>query len=382
MKLVVFGLAVSSSWGNGHATLWRSLALGLARLGHTLVFFERDVPYYRSHRDLTELPGGRLVLYRTWEQIRSEAVAELARTDAALVTSYCPDAIAASDLIFESAVPVRAFYDLDTPVTLSRLKRGEQVPYLPEDGLGDFDVALSFTGGAALHALESELGARVAVPLYGSVDPTTHCPTPGRAQFAADLSYLGTYSADRQQALAALLLEPAGKLPNRRFFLGGSQYPADFPWTSNLFYMPHVAPPDHPAFYCSSPLTLNVTRAPMVDTGWCPSGRLFEASACGTPVLSDVWPGLEDFFEPGKEILLARSADEAIDWLSRPREELASVGAAARKRTLQEHTGEVRARQLVDCLSQFSRIAAHARPDPSVAFRTSGAALDTAPEVN
>lgn len=381
MKLVVFGLAVSSSWGNGHATLWRSLARGLAKLGHTLVFFERDVPYYRSHRDLTDLPGGRLILYRDWEQIRFDAMQELAHGDAGMVTSYCPDAVAAAELLMESSIPVRSFYDLDTPVTLNRFKRGEPVPYVPEAGLGGFDVVLSFTGGAALRALETELGARVAVPLYGSVDPTTHCPTPGRDQFASDLSYLGTYSADRQAALSTLLLEPAKQLPHRRFFLGGSQYPADFPWTTNLFYLPHVAPPDHPAFYCSSPLTLNVTRAPMVETGWCPSGRIFEASACATPVLSDVWPGIEDFFEPGKEILLARTTEEAMSWLSRPREELARIGAAARRRTLFEHTGEVRARQLVEYLRQFSRLATHTRVDPGV-MRSGSNLRDAAPEVS
>ncbi|HMA94060.1 MAG TPA: glycosyltransferase [Polyangiaceae bacterium] len=187
--------------------------------------------------------------------------------------------------------------------------------------------------------------------------------------------------AKQLRALAAPLLEPAKHLPHRRFFLGGSQYPADFPWTTNLFYLPHVAPPDHPAFYCSSRLTLNVTRAPMVETGWCPSGRIFEASACATPVLSDVWSGIEDLFEPGKEILLAHTTEEAIDWLSRPREELASIGAAARRRTLFEHTGEIRARQLVDCLRQFSRLAAHTRLDPSV-IRSSANMRDTAPEVN
>lgn len=355
MNLVVFGLTMSSSWGNGHATLWRALANGLAQLGHSLTFFEHDVPYYGSYRDYGEIPNGRLILYRDWEEVCAEAVSELAHADAGVITSYCPDASAATRVLFESSVPVRAFYDLDTPVTLARLDAGERVDYLPREGLAEFDVILSFTGGAALDQLETRLGARRAVPLYGGVDPQTHRPVSSDPRFAAHLSYLGTYSADRQQALQALLLAPSAALPNQRFLLGGSLYPNDFPWSKNLFYLPHVAPPEHPAFYCSSPLTLNVTRGPMVAMGWCPSGRLFEAAACGVPVLSDIWRGLDDFFEPGKEILLAQNTDEAIDLLLRPASELSRIGEAARKRTLREHTGLVRARQLVEALDGVPR---------------------------
>jgi spore maturation protein CgeB len=334
------------------------LAKGLAQLGHSLTFFERDVPYYGAYRDYTELPNGRLSLYRTWEEVCAEAATELALADAGIVTSYCHDAAVATRVLFESPVPVRAFYDLDTPVTLARLEAGESVDYLPSEGLGGFDVVLSFTGGAALQELQTRLGARHTVPLYGGVDPQTHRPVPPEARFAAHLSYLGTYSADRQRALEALLLAAAAALPNRRFLLGGSLYPTDFPWSTNLFYFPHVAPPEHPAFYCSSPLTLNVTRGPMVAMGWCPSGRIFEAAACGVPVLSDVWSGLEDFFEPGNEILLAQDTEQAIDILSRPTSELSRIGEAARKRTLNEHTGVVRARQLIEALDGAPQVTA------------------------
>lgn len=351
VKLVVFGLTMSSSWGNGHATLWRSLAKGLARLGHSLTFFERDVSYYQLHRDLSEMPNGRLVLYRDWQTARADAREELLTAGAGLVTSYCPDARAATELLFESRVPIRAFYDLDTPVTLSRVLTGDTVPYLPANGLGEFDLVLSFTGGSALRSLETHLNARVAFPLYGSVDPDTHHPVRPQSRFSADLSYLGTYSADRQHALTQLMLRPAIRTPQRRFLLAGSLYPPDFPWTTNLFYLPHVAPPEHAAFYCSSPLTLNVTRAPMVESGWCPSGRLFEAAACGTPALSDAWPGIEDFFEPGREILLARNTEEAERCIARPPADLRRIGEAAKRRALSEHTGLARARQLMDTLT-------------------------------
>lgn len=350
MKLVVFGLTFSSSWGNGHATLWRALAGGLARAGHRLVFFERDVPYYRPHRDCTAVPGGVLHLYESWEAVRARAAGELADADAALVTSYCPDGTQACELVLASDAPVRAFYDMDTPVTLARLRAGEPVDYVPPDGLSGFDVVLSFTGGRALDALRNQLGAGHAVPLYGSVDPEVHGPMPPHDDFRSDFSHLGTYAADRQAALSELFLEPADHLPDRRFLIGGSQYPAEFPWRRNVFYVHHVRPPDHSAFYCSSPLTLNVTRGPMAAMGHCPSGRLFEAAACGVAVLSDDWEGLGTFFDPGTEILVARDRNDALRALSMRPTEIAEVGRAARARTLREHTGDRRAQELVQIL--------------------------------
>lgn len=355
MRIVVFGLTISSSWGNGHATLWRALAGGLARDGHELVFFERDASWYASHRDFAFVPGGQLHLYADFESVRASAARELGRADAALVSSYCPDGPEASELVLGSKVPVRAFYDMDTPITLARIAAGERVPYLPRDGLARFDLVLSFTGGRALDALRERLCARKVAPLYGSVDPDVHGPVSPSPDFAADASYLGTYAEDRQGALEALFLEPADRLKHKRFLLGGSQYPEAFPWRANLFYVQHVAPPQHAAFYCSSPITLNVTRSPMARMGFCPSGRLFEAAACGTAVLSDAWEGLEAFFTPGSEILLARSTAEAVSILAASREALAAVGRAARARALRDHTGLHRARELVDHLSDAAR---------------------------
>ncbi|HEX2643993.1 MAG TPA: glycosyltransferase [Thermoanaerobaculia bacterium] len=354
MKLAIFGLTLSSSWGNGHATLWRGLCRALAGLGHQVVFFERDVPYYATTRDLFELPGTDLVLYSDWESILPRARQETADADVAMVTSYCPDGVAATSLVLDAAAadggPLGVFYDLDTPVTLSQLRAGQSVSYIGPDGLGGFDLVLSYTGGSALHELQARLGARRVAPLYGSVDPAVHSPATGREDYRADLSYLGTYAADRQEALDRLLLEPARRRPGKRFVLAGAQYPPDFPWLSNLFFVRHLPPADHPAFYGSSPLTLNVTRAAMAAMGYCPSGRLFEAAACGTAVLSDTWEGLDEFFEPGKEILVASSTEEALDALALSPEEIARIGTAARERTLAEHTAERRARQLVDLL--------------------------------
>lgn len=348
-NVVIFGLTVSSSWGNGHATVWRSLLRSFAALGNRATFFERDVPYYAHTRDMWQGEGYDLALYQEWPSIEQRAKQALADADAAIVTSYCPDALAATELVTDSNA-LRVFYDLDTPVTLERLDRGETVEYLPPNGLASFDLVLSFTGGKALDDLRDRLGAKKVLPLYGSVDETKHRPVEARPRYESDLSYLGTYAADRQEGVERLLVGAARVLPNKRFIIGGSLYPRDFPWTDNIWFLEHVPPPEHPAFYSSSRVTLNVTRAAMAKSGYCPSGRLFEAAACGTPILSDAWDGLDTFFEPGKEILTATSTDDAVRAISLDAEELAGIGRAARERVLADHTGVRRAEQLMQYL--------------------------------
>ncbi len=348
MRIVIFGLTVSSSWGNGHATLWRSLIRALDAEGHDVTFYERDVFYYARHRDLPELYGSsRLRLYGSWQEIAHEADAAIENADCAIVTSYCPDGRAASNAVLAAPRAVRVFYDLDTPITLARLDEGVDVPYLPSEGLGGFDLVLSFTGGRALHELRDRLGAKHVAPLYGSVDPERHKPCDPHPLWSAACSYLGTWSHDRQAALDALFLEPARRCRDATFVLAGSQYPEAVAGPANVIRHEHVPPPSHPAFYCSSPLTINVTRGPMAELGYCPSGRLFEAAACGVPVLSDAWEGLDTFFVLGDEILTASSTDEAIAALQRPRSELAAIGKRARERALVEHSGTRRAAELI-----------------------------------
>lgn len=360
MHIVIFGLTVSSSWGNGHATLWRSLIKAMLQRGHTVTFYERDVPYYADARDLHDLPeGGRLRLYTALSEIEQEARRDLDTADLAVCTSFCPDGAAASALILESRAALKAFYDLDTPVTLDALRAGVKVDYLPRDGLAAFDFVLSYTGGRALEELQTQLGARRAEPLYGSVDVENHRPTSPRDQYRATLSYLGTYAADRQTALTNLFLSPAATLPNQRFLIGGAQYPESFPWTGNIAFVRHVPPSLHPAFFCSSRATLNVTRAAMASYGFCPSGRLFEAAACGVPVLSDSWEGLEEFFEPGREIIRVTTSEEVVAALTLSDRDLQRIAEAARERTLTQHTGACRVRELERICES---VASHAVP--------------------
>ncbi|HZY61887.1 MAG TPA: glycosyltransferase [Edaphobacter sp.] len=347
MRFIIFGLTVSSSWGNGHATLWRGLLKALSRRGHTVIFYERNVPYYANTRDEWQIPSGVTVrIYDSLDAVKTEVVRELRNHDVALITSYCNDGPAVAELILNSNVSLRAFYDLDTPVTLDAVRSGKPVPYLPVQGLSDFDLVLSYTGGNALEELQTRLGARAVVPLYGWVDPETHAPTLAEDRFRSFLSYLGTYAADRQKALEELFISSARERPDDRFLIGGAQYPANFPWTENIYFVRHMPPASHPAFFCSSRATLNVTRQTMLNYGFCPSGRLFEAAACGVPLLTDTWEGLETFFTFGEEILPVHTHEDVLNALSLPDKELFRIASAARERTLEQHTAEHRAIEL------------------------------------
>jgi spore maturation protein CgeB len=357
LRFTVFGLTLSSSWGNGHATTWRGLLRALHRASHDITFFERDLPYYAAARDLGSPDCCSLVIYDDWPATEQRARAAIRDADVAIVSSYCADGLAASRLVLDSDGPLHVFYDIDTPITFRDLERfgvaaARGPHYIDTRLVPEFDLYLSFTGGPLLREIQTRWGARRTAPLYCSVDPEAHWPVPPVDDFRSALGYLGTYSADRQMALDRLLLEPARRRPDRRFFVAGAQYPENVTWPPNVIRRDHLAPAEHPAFYCSSRLTLNVTREAMVKTGYSPSVRLFEAASCGTPILSDWWPGLDEFFAPGSEILLARDSDEAEAALDCDDAELRRIAAAARQRTLAEHTCHVRSQQLIRACEQ------------------------------
>jgi spore maturation protein CgeB len=354
MRFVIFGLSISSSWGNGHATLWRGLCKALNRRGHSIVFFERDQSYYAQARDWHSHPGTELVLYAQWSDVAARAQKELRSADTAIVTSYCADAVDATQAIIDDGEVAAVFYDLDTPITLSQLQEGTAVPYLGPHLLKPFDLVLSYTGGAALDELQQTLGARHVAPLYGHVDPDVHRTTAAIEEYRADLSWLGTFAADRQLMLDRLFIQAALRSRDRKFLLGGAPYPQDFPWSDNIFFVQHVPPPAHAAFFCSSRLTLNVTRAAMARMGWCPSGRLFEAAACGATLVSDTWAGLEDFYAPASELLLADSTEDVLLALAMDNAELRRIGQRARERTLDQHTCHHRASELLELLHSAS----------------------------
>ena len=343
MRLVVLGLSLSSAWGNGHATTYRGLLAEFAARGHDILFLERDVPWYASQRDLTDPDYCRLEYYADLGGL-GRWRSEVARADAVMVGSYVPDGVAVGRFVQQTARGVIAFYDIDTPVTLAKLKRGD-FEYLEPALIPGYDLYLSFTGGPILKFIEQELGSPAARALYCQADPELYRPLDVPQRW--DLSYLGTWSADRQPTVERLLCAAARALPDCRFCVAGPQYPTDIDWPANVERIEHVPPSEHPAFYAASRFTLNVTRADMIAAGWSPSVRLFEAAMCACPVISDVWEGLDQLFEPGREILLARSTEDVIAALRGiAPDKSRSIGEAARQRVLREHTAAVRAGEL------------------------------------
>jgi spore maturation protein CgeB len=360
VRIVFFGLSISSAWGNGHATTYRALIKALHARGHEVIFFERDAEWYASNRDLPEPPFCKLELFDSWSTATRKVRQYLREADVGVVGSYFPDGIAAVDELLDSGVPIKAFYDIDTPITVSKLKNGG-TSYLRKDHLAGFDLYFSFTGGPLLDELEMAFGVRKAIALYCSFDPDRYRPCPGSHRFQCDLSYMGTYAPDRQAKLDALLRRTALALPHRKFRIAGPQYPASFKLPRNVHRVLHVAPNHHAQFYCSSRLTLNLTRQEMVNAGYSPSVRLFEAAACGSAIVSDDWPGLENFFEPGQEILVADTTEQVKSYLDEmSAEELASIGRRARERALHEHHPEKRAEQFENAIISLQNACAEA----------------------
>ena len=355
MKIVFYGLTITSSWGNGHATTYRSLCRALTARGHRIEFVEKDVEWYRGNRDLSAPPYCNVHLYESWEASAGTLVALARDADAVVVGSYFPDAIAATHALLDAGCGPLLFYDIDTPITLSHLRAHGGCEYLQPAMIPHYAAYLSFTGGPSITELEANFHSPRAVPFYCSVDASLYAPTPVHDVYRCDLSYLGTYAADRQPKLMRLLDGAAALLPLSQFLVAGPQYPAGTAFHSNVRHIPHLAPPEHPAFYSSSRFTLNLTRTDMVTAGYSPSVRLFEASACGAAILSDRWNGLEEFLTPGEEVLVPSDEYEVAAVLRDTSDaDRHAMGRRARERILAEHTSEHRARQLEQIVSSLT----------------------------
>jgi spore maturation protein CgeB len=348
LNIVIFGLSITSSWGNGHATTFRSLAKALSRRGHKITFFEKDVPWYAAHRDLPSPGFCSTILYHSLDEVNAYE-ATIAHADLVILGSYVADAEQLAKTISALSPACFAFYDIDTPVTLEALNN-DQCAYLTAAMIPMFDVYLSFTGGPTLNKLEQEYGAQRTYPLYCSVDPELYFPetiTVGilektfPMQYA--LGYLGTYSSDRQPTIEKLLLETARRASDKYFCVAGAQYSANINWPGNVKQIEHIPPHQHRHFYNSQQFTLNVTRRAMITAGYSPSVRLFEAGACGTPIISDYWEGLDSFFTIGEEILVAQSTDEMIEYLNMSPDDRLAIGRRMWQKIQHNHTSTQRA---------------------------------------
>lgn len=353
-KIVILGLSLSSSWGNGHATTFRALIKGLKALGQDVLFLERDVPWYAAHRDMADPDFCTLAYYTDIDGLIREHGDCIRGADAVIVGSYVPEGVAIIDAISALQPRCLAFYDIDTPVTLSRLARNDE-EYLAAEQIRLFDIYFSFSGGPVLHHIEKTYGARRAEALYCSVDSDLYRNT--EEPLSWDLGYLGTYSPDRQPTLERLLIEPAKRLRHKRFVVAGPQYPDEIDWPANVERIEHLPPSEHASFYSRQRFTLNVTRADMIAAGWSPSVRLFEAAACGVPIISDWWRGLDELFPDGEAIVIADETADVVAALTDMTDDRRQIIAAqARRRVLTGHTGMARAGELVRVIENHSRL--------------------------
>ncbi|HYK20857.1 MAG TPA: glycosyltransferase [Pyrinomonadaceae bacterium] len=355
LDIVIFGLSITSSWGNGHATTFRALVRALSARGHNVSFLERDMPWYAAHRDMPNPPYGLTQLYKSLSELKRRFTRKVMNADLCIVGSYVPDGIEIGEWVMRTCRGVKAFYDIDTPVTLAKLASGD-AEYLNARLVLRYDLYLSFTGGPVLRKIERELGSPMARALYCSVDPKIYLPEDFEPKW--DLGYMGTYSVDRQPPLNELLIEPARRSRKLRCVVVGPLYPTELEWPANVERIEHLAPSGHRPFYSSQRFTLNLTRADMRAAGYSPSVRIFEAAACGTPIISDYWPGLETFFELDKEILTASSAGEVLHYLSEiDEDQRRAIGERARVRVLASHTSEQRAIELEGYVAEVRQTA-------------------------
>jgi spore maturation protein CgeB len=357
MRIVILGLSITSSWGNGHATTYRGLVRELAARGHDVLFLERDVPWYAENRDMPRPPFCATRLYSHLDELRALYAEDVREADCVVVGSYVPEGVAVGEWVTRTAHGVTAFYDIDTPVTMAKLERGDY-EYLAPELIARYDLYLSFTGGPLLRRIEAEYGSPAARPLYCSVDPALYFREEVEARW--DLGYMGTYSDDRQPPLEALMFRAADAWPEGRFVVAGPQYPDTIRFPRNVERIEHLPPSVHRAFYNAQRFTLNITRADMIRAGYSPSVRLFEAAACGVPTVSDWWEGLDTLFAPGREILIARSAEDTLRCLREiPEDERWAIGERARARVLAVHTAAHRAAELESYIARArERVAA------------------------
>ncbi len=354
MRIVILGHSITSSWGNGHAVAYRCLARELSELGHEVLFLEREMPQHARNRDMPRPPYCRTCLYGDMAELKGKFLSEIRNADCVIVGSYVPEGAKVGELVTTGARGVTVFYDLDAPITLACLKEG-RCGYLTRKLVRSYSIYLSSTSGPILERIEREFGSPMARPLYCSSDPETYYPEAVTDRRIWDMGYMGTYSRDRRQSLEELMLEAARRLKAKTFVVAGPQYPEDINWPINLQRLEYLPQAMHRRFYNSQKFTLNITRADMRRAGYSPPGRLFEAAACGTPIISDLWEGLSEIFEPGREILVSRSAEETMDYLLyTPERERVKLGIRARERVLGSHTAAHRAKELEGYIREVS----------------------------
>ncbi|BCS52995.1 glycosyltransferase [Geobacter sp. SVR] len=346
LSISFFGSSLVSSYWNGAATYYRGLVRALHRQGHRVTFYEPDAYERQSHRDMDDPEWARVVVYPATEEALFRCLEQAHGSDLIIKASGVGvfDELLEQEVVLLKGGTTRVvFWDVDAPATLERITANREDPFrrlIPR-----YDMILTYGGGAPVVSAYRSFGARDCVPIYNGLDPDTHFPVPPDPRFSADLSFLGNRLPDRERRVEDFFLSVAGHLPGRKFLLAGSGW-ADKWRGENISYLGHLGTRDHNAFNCSPRAILNISRSSMAHNGFSPATRVFEAAGAGACIITDRWEGIEHFFEPDSEIMVAGSGGEVAEILERLTPERAAlVGKRALARVRAEHTYAHRARQ-------------------------------------
>jgi spore maturation protein CgeB len=350
MKIAFYGSSLLSSWWNGAATYYRGLLRDLAGRGHDITFYEPDAYDRQSHRDMEPQPWARSVVYPATTEGLRNVLEEARAADVVVKTSgvgVFDDELLAGILEHSRRGALKIFWDVDAAATLDEMAGAEDHPV--RRALPALDLVLTYGGGPPVVNRYLEFGAAECVPVYNALDPTTHHPVEADPRFAADLSFLANRLPDREARVDQFFLEPAALLPERRFLIGGNGWETKA-MPPNVRHLGHVYTHEHNAFNCTPLAVLNVARDSMADIGFSPATRVFEAAGAAACLITDAWEGIEQFLEPGEEVLVARDGQDVVEHVRALAPERArAIGRAALERVLAEHTYAHRGAQ-VDAL--------------------------------
>jgi spore maturation protein CgeB len=350
--IAFFGSSLVSAYWNGAATYYRGVLQALAANGHRITFYEPDAFDRQKHRDIPDPDWARIVVYPATEEGVEQALDQARHADLLVKAS----GVGVFDRLLEARIPtlrcngaLAVFWDVDAPATLDRIANDAADPFhalIPQ-----YDIVFTYGGGPPVVAAYERFGARICVPIYNGLEPSTHHPVPPQSRFSCDLGLVANRLPDRERRIEEFFLAPAAELHDRRFLLAGAGW-ADKPIPANVGYIGHLYTADHNAFNASCLAVLNVSRDSMASNGYSPATRVFEAAGAGACLITDAWEGIELFFEPGREILVAENGPAVAEQLARlTPEEARRIGVAARRRALAEHTYTQRVRLVEDVLS-------------------------------
>ncbi len=352
LTIAFFGSSLVSSYWNGAATYYRGIIKALYERGHRVTFFEPDAYDRQAHRDMTDPEWATVVVYPATAEGVFGSLERAAGADLVVKASgvgVFDDLLEREVLTLKREATQVVFWDVDAPATLERVAADPDDPF--RSLIPRYDLILTYGGGDPVVKRYRSFGAPDCVPIYNALDPGTHFPVPLDPRFQTDLAFLGNRLPDREERVEEFFLSVAHRFPKRKFLFAGNGW-GDKPRSANVSWIGHLGTNDHNAFNSSATAVLNISRASMASNGFSPATRVFEAAGAGACLITDAWEGIDHFFEPGKELLVARSGEEVasiLDWLT-PRQ-AATIGMKAFFRVRQEHTYRHRARRFEEVFS-------------------------------